>query len=483
MVQTQQEPPRRILLVHTHYRLPGGEDAVFAAERALLEARGHQVFVYERSNAEADGSLWQKLLLPLRAVFSLKAYREVRALIRKYQIQLVHVHNTLLATSPAVFWACFAEGVPVVQTLHNFRLFCPNGVFLRQGKVCEDCPRRSLLCAVRRRCYRGSLTQSAVCAFVYGFHRLLGTYKNVALFTPTEFDRQKLLECNARHRVFDPEKLFVKPNPVSAPLPAGQDAPLPMAARKNQVLYAGRLEELKGLRTVLAAWKLLESDPAAPRLVVAGDGPLDAWARENAGPNVEFVGRLAPGALHAEMARSLAVAAASLCYESFALGPAEAHVLGTPVLASDIGNVGAAVTPGVDGARVSPRRPGCAGRRGARAVRQAGTVRPRRHPRRGAGPLRRHPRRRLCPADGGVPAGAGGRVDGRTGAAARRRNAQSAANLPGPVKSSAPAKTLHDPAGYWHGKAAMHPSVITNAMPPPLAGEALQTTAAQKPPL
>ena len=163
MVQTQQEPPRRILLVHTHYRLPGGEDAVFAAERALLEARGHQVFVYERSNAEADGSLWQKLLLPLRAVFSLKAYREVRALIRKHQIQLVHVHNTLLVTSPSVFWACFAEGVPVVQTLHNFRLFCPNGVFLRQGKVCEDCSRRGLLCAVRRRCYRGSLAQSAVC--------------------------------------------------------------------------------------------------------------------------------------------------------------------------------------------------------------------------------------------------------------------------------------------------------------------------------
>ena len=198
MDKLQQDPPRRILLVHTHYRLPGGEDAVFAAERALLEARGHQVFVYERSNAEADGSLWQKLLLPLRAVFSLKAYREVRALIRKHQIQLVHVHNTLLATSPAVFWACFAEGVPAVQTLHNFRLFCPNGVFLRQGKVCEDCPRRSLLCAVHRRCYRGSLAQSAVCAFVYGFHRLLGTYKKVALFTPTEFDRQKLLECNAR---------------------------------------------------------------------------------------------------------------------------------------------------------------------------------------------------------------------------------------------------------------------------------------------
>ena len=369
-------PPRRILLVHTHYRLAGGEDAVFAAEQNLLIAHGHQVTLYERSNREAEGGILPKLLLPFRAVFSLRAYREVRALIRQNDIQLVHVHNTLLVTSPAVFWACFAEGVPVVQTLHNFRLFCPNGVFLRQGQVCEDCPRRSLLCAVRHRCYRGSLLQSAVCAFVYGFHRLLGTYRRVALFTPTDFDRDKLLECNARHRVFDPDRLLVKPNPVSAPLPEGLDEPLPMAARENQVLYAGRLEELKGLRTVLAAWKLLEQDPDAPRLLVAGDGPLADQARREAGPNVEFVGQLSPGDLHRQMARSLAVVAASLCYESFALVPAEAHLLGTPVLASDIGNVGAAVTPGLDGARFAPGDPAAL----ADAVRQLA-----------AGPAQYHP--------------------------------------------------------------------------------------------
>ena len=349
--------PRRILLVHTHYRLAGGEDAVFAAERNLLIAHGHQVTLYERSNREAEGGILQKLLLPFRAVFSLRTCREVRALIRQNSIQLVHVHNTLLVTSPAVFWACFAEGVPVVQTLHNFRLFCPNGVFLRQGRVCEDCPRHSLLCALRHRCYRGSLLQSAVCAFVYGFHRLLGTYRRVVLFTPTDFDRDKLLECNARHRVFDPDRLLVKPNPVSAPLPEGLNAPLPMEKRENQILYAGRLEELKGLRTVLAAWKLLEQEPGAPRLVVAGDGPLADQARREAGPNVEFLGRLSPEDLHDRMARSLAVVAASLCYESFALVPAEAHLLGTPVLASDIGNVGAAVTPGLDGARFAPGDP------------------------------------------------------------------------------------------------------------------------------
>lgn len=346
-----QPAPRRILLIHTRYRLPGGEDAVFDAERALLEQHGHTVFVYERSNHEADG-LWQKLLLPLRAVFSFKAMGDVRAILRKEQIDLVHVHNTLLVTSPSVFWACRKEGVPVVQTLHNFRLFCPNGVLLRQGKVCEDCPHHSLFCAVRHACYRGSRAQSLVCAAVYAFHRLLGTYRQVFLITPTEFDRDKLLEFNALHPVFDPARLFVKANPVSVTLPEG--APLPFAARKNQVVYAGRLEELKGLLTVLEAWRQLEQTPGAPRLILAGDGPMEARARELAGPNVEFAGRLAPKDLHALMAQSMAVVAASLCYESFALVPAEAHLVGTPVLASALGNVGASVTEGADGLTFAP---------------------------------------------------------------------------------------------------------------------------------
>ena len=125
----QPEQPHTILLVHCHYRLPGGEDAVFAAECAMLQAHGHRVITYERNNDA--GGLTQKLLLPLRAIYSTKTVREVRALIRKEQVDLVHVHNTLLTISPSVFQACFKEHVPVVQTLHNFRIFCPNGILMR----------------------------------------------------------------------------------------------------------------------------------------------------------------------------------------------------------------------------------------------------------------------------------------------------------------------------------------------------------------
>lgn len=337
----------KILLIHCHYRLPGGEDAVFAAERALLEQRGHQVVVYERSNEEAAHGL-AKLLLPLQAVWNFSAARQVRDLIARESPDAVHIHNTLLLLSPAVVRAAKQSGVPVVQSLHNFRLFCPNGILLRQGKVCEDCPHHGLSCALRHRCYRGSLLQTAVVAAAYALHRRLGTWRGVSMVALTEFDRRKLLEFNRLRPLFDEDRLVVKPNPVRVePRPV-----LPWQERKNQMLFAGRLEELKGLPTVLEAWRLLGED--APDLLVAGEGPLGDWARQNAGPKVRFLGQLAPAELHCYMAESRAVVAASLCYESFALVPAEAHMVGTPVLASGLGNVGASVRPGIDGLCFAP---------------------------------------------------------------------------------------------------------------------------------
>lgn len=353
------EAPRRILLVHDRYRLPGGEDAVFAAERALLEKHGHTVTVYERANSEVDGHPLRKLLLPFTALFSLRTVRQVRALIREEQIELVHVHNTLLVVSPSVFWACFREKVPVVQTLHNFRLFCPNGILLRGGKVCEDCPHHGLTCAVRHRCYRGSAAQSLICAGVYGLHRLLGTYRRVNLIAITEFDRAKLNEFNAltKRPVYNPDNLWVKPHFVDIPAALLAAPPTPWPARKNRMVYAARLEELKGLPTAIRAWGRLAHTPNAPTLLVAGLGPLEEWARDEVrktGAPVEFAGQLEKPALLALLADSRAAVVPSLCYESFALVPAEAHALGTPVLASDTGNVGAAVREGADGLHFPP---------------------------------------------------------------------------------------------------------------------------------
>ena len=321
----------KILLIPCHYRLPGGEDAVFAAERALLEQHGHTVVVYERSNEEAAHGA-AKALLPFRAVWNRRAARDVRNIIEQQHIDAVHIHNTLLLLSPAVVRAAKKCGVPVVLTLHNFRLFCPNGILLRDGRVCEDCPHHGLHCALRHRCYRGRRAQTLVVVAAYWLHRVLGTWRGIAITTPTEFDREKLLEFNKIHPTFDENRLVVKPNPVTVP-----SGPVtPWEERKRQFVFAGRLKELKGLRTVIEAWRILGRD--APLLLVAGDGPLADWAKAQNLPKVQFVGQLPRDALHRLMAESRAVVAASLCYESFALVPAEAHALGTPVLASGIGN-------------------------------------------------------------------------------------------------------------------------------------------------
>ena len=166
----------KILLIHCHYRLPGGEDAVFAAERALLEQHGHTVVVYERSNEEAAHGA-AKALLPFRAVWNRRAARDVRNIMEQQHIDAVHIHNTLLLLSPAVVRAAKKCGVPVVLTLHNFRLFCPNGILLRDGRVCEDCPHHGLHCALRHRCYRGSRAQTLVVVAAYWLHRVLGTWR------------------------------------------------------------------------------------------------------------------------------------------------------------------------------------------------------------------------------------------------------------------------------------------------------------------
>lgn len=150
-----------ILLVHNYYKVPGGEDTVVANEKELLESYGHKVRLYARSNQELEKfSFVQKLLLPFSSIFSLKTYREVKKLIREEKIDIVHVHNTLSLISPSVYYAAFCCHVPVVQTIHNFRMLCPAAILLRNGKICEECIEEGLKCAVQHGCYRNSKLQT-----------------------------------------------------------------------------------------------------------------------------------------------------------------------------------------------------------------------------------------------------------------------------------------------------------------------------------
>ena len=184
----------KILVVHNYYKQPGGEDQCVAAEVALLKAHGHEVIPYSVRNDSID--TLGRLTVASRTIWSRSAYREVRQLIRTHRPQIAHFNNTFPLISPAAYYAARAEGVRVVQTLHNFRLLCPNALFFRNGRVCEDCLGRSFPWpGIAHKCYRGSRMASAAAAAMVAVHRVLGTWREavdvyVAL---TEFSRQKFI--------------------------------------------------------------------------------------------------------------------------------------------------------------------------------------------------------------------------------------------------------------------------------------------------
>ena len=172
MTSTEQRSP--IVVSHNFYQLPGGEDEVFRSESRLLAEHGHEVVPYVADNTVIGTT--GGLGLAGRTVWNRDTYRELRRLCQARRPRVVHFHNTFPLLSPSVYYAARAEGVPVVQTLHNFRLACPNALFFRQGTVCKDCVGKAIPWpGVVHACYRGSRPASAATAAMLGIHRALGT--------------------------------------------------------------------------------------------------------------------------------------------------------------------------------------------------------------------------------------------------------------------------------------------------------------------
>lgn len=344
------EKKLHILQVHNYYQIAGGEDQVVRNEGGLLRKNGHKVFLYSRRNEEISRmNPFRKFCLPFTTVFSLKTFREVKRLIRRKQIDVVHVHNTLPLVSPSVFYAAFACHVPVVMTVHNFRLLCPGADFYRDGQICEECLQKGLFRGVKYGCYRGSRVQTLVCALSIKIHRLLGTYGRLYYICLTDFNKEKLLSF----RQIPPGRVFVKPNYAVC----GGEI-VPAGLRENVFLYAGRLEEEKGVKVLLEAFRILQEQNAAKakdgaRLVVCGEGSLKKWCTDYVGKhrltNVSVKGGMPGEVVRKLMSRAKGVIVPSLWYEGFPMVMAEAFSVRTPVIGSDLGNVGALITNQVNG--------------------------------------------------------------------------------------------------------------------------------------
>lgn len=211
---------KTVLLVHNYYQIGGGEHTVFENEKNMLLENGHEVYTYTRSNDELKSSKWKLLLMPFSTIWSFKTYREVRKLIREKQIDIVHCHNTFPLVSPSVYYAARSLKVPVVQTIHNFRFLCPNGLFYCNGQICEKCrEQNSFLPALKNKCYRNSTVQTAVAVAMLKFHRWLGTYKKINYIFLTEFNKGKFSELIDTRG----SNIFIKPNFVSKVLHQSED--------------------------------------------------------------------------------------------------------------------------------------------------------------------------------------------------------------------------------------------------------------------
>lgn len=331
----------KIVIVHNAYQQAGGEDAVVSAEKALLLQAGNEVNEYLRHNNEIkSGGTCSNITLGFRTVWSSGAHSELHSLLKAWKPDVVHFHNTFPLISPAAYYACRELGVPVVQTLHNYRLFCAAGAFFRDGQVCEDCLTKNRWQALRHACYRQSRGASAAVVAMLSFHHWYGTWNKLVdrYIALSEFSRAKFVEAGLPE-----EKIVVKPNFVCA-------GPGASAELKDYAVFVGRLSEEKGLRTLLQAWSRVNPKCS---LRIIGDGPLfsdlQSEIRRLGLWNVHLYGRLPREESLEVMRNAKVLILPSNCYENFPMTIAEAYACGTPVIASRLGAMAEIVDDGRTG--------------------------------------------------------------------------------------------------------------------------------------
>src|ERR1700739_1263351 len=285
-----------ILFVHNYYKGPGGEDAGGRQGRDLLAAAGHRIVEYSRCSTEiALNGLSSRINLAAGALWAKRTYSELRSRIAREGPEVAFIHNTVPLISPSAYFACAEAGVPVVQTLHNFRFLCPAGTFLRDGKICEECVTSSLFHSVRHRCYQESAAASATLSLMLASQRMLGTWqeKVACYIARTEFARKKFIEGGLPAERIVVKPCFVHPDPG------------PRTGSGDTVLFLGRLVPEKGLRTLIATWAHLNGKIP---LRIAGDGPLrgelEAEIERRRIAGVEVLGRVPDSEVPAEVKRA-----------------------------------------------------------------------------------------------------------------------------------------------------------------------------------
>jgi len=328
----------RILVAHNRYQYSGGEDAVVRDEIGLLRRHGHSVELLDEDN-DAIVGIRGKLIASASVFYSAHSRKRMKDAIHDFQPDIFHVHNWFPMLSPSIVMEADSAGVPIVHTLHNYRMLCANGLLYRNGSVCTDCIEKSFpVAGIEHGCYRGSRVGSGIVTAAYAFHRLAHTWDHIDLFIAVSgFEKEVLVRGGVAA-----EKIVVKQNFV------GSDTWRKETSTESFALFVGRLSPEKGIKTLLAAWN---SKKIPLPLKIIGDGPMINEVRSSAASNisVEYLGAQLPEAVYNEMARARLLVFPSEWFETFGRTMIEAFAQGTPVLAADLGGVREIVKEGKTG--------------------------------------------------------------------------------------------------------------------------------------
>lgn len=334
----------RILSLHNYYQFRGGEDVSRDLESEMLQKRGHVVLDHLIDNAQITSPV--PLSVGIRAMWSASDYAAVRRLIREQGIEMVKIDNFFPLLSPSIHYAARREGVPIVQSVRDYRLICPEGRFIRNDKLCQLCSKRAFpLPSIIHGCYRSSRVQTVAVAGMLTAHKLMGTWSKTvtAYVAVSEFVRRILIENH-----FPADRVFVKPDFVPD-VEAGR-------GDGDYALYVGRLSPEKGLSTLLEAWRRIQ--PRMP-LKLAGNGPMRPEVQEAARtiPDIEYLGPKPIQDVLALMGRAKALIFPSICYETFGRTIVEAFSKSLPVIATRLGNMDAMVEDYRTGLKFEPENP------------------------------------------------------------------------------------------------------------------------------
>jgi glycosyltransferase involved in cell wall biosynthesis len=326
----------KILVAHNRYLYRGGEDTVVDAEVSLLRQHGHQVWVYSRDNTEIQ------YLTPFEAakatLWSRQTAQELQKIHQQFSPDLIHAHNTFPLISPSLYDAAQKLRIPVVQTLHNFRLVCPQAMLLREGKHCEACVGKLPWRAVVHRCYRQSLSQTALTSAMLMLQRLRGIWhQQVSRFIVLN---QLCREIFVRGGL-PMDKMRIKPNFVDS-------AEEPQWQHRQGGMFVGRLSTEKGIDVLIHALNQLPNHA----IDVFGKGPLQDLV--TASPCLRYGGFQSTDVLRTKLGKAAYLVMPSTGVESFGLVAIEAFACGTPVIATRHGGLRELIIDGQNGILVPP---------------------------------------------------------------------------------------------------------------------------------